>query len=309
MSESININGHTIELSRQDKIFYPEVGITKGDVVNYYRRLSEIMLPHMEGRPLTMQRFPDGIEAGGFYEKAAPDYFPKWIRRVKIMVEEKGQKQEQITCEDTATLVYLANQACLTPHIWLSRADKLDHPDKLIFDLDPSNHDFEPIRQTALDFQDLLEEIGLVPYVMTTGSRGVHVVAPLERSATFDTVRKFVRDVADVLANRHPDRLTVEQRKEKREGRLFLDYLRNAYGQNSVAPYSLRARPEAPIATPLDWSELHNTDLHSQSYTIDNIFRRMGQKKDPWRDFRQDKRSLGQARQKLDGLKEKETST
>lgn len=223
MSESLNINGHTIELSRQDKIFYPEVGITKGDVVNYYRRLSEIMLPHLEGRPLTMQRFPDGIEGGGFYEKAAPDYFPKWIRRVNIMVEVRGQEQEQITCEDTATLVYLANQACLTPHIWLSRADKLHYPDKLIFDLDPPNNDFEPIRQTALDFQDLLKEVGLVPYLMTTGSSGVHVVAPLERSATFEAARKFARDMAEVLANRHPDRLTVEQRKEKREGRLFLD--------------------------------------------------------------------------------------
>lgn len=307
MSESFNINGHTIELSRQDKIFYPEAGITKGDVVNYYRRLSEIMLPHMESRPLTMQRFPDGIEEGGFYEKATPDYFPKWIQRVNIKVEDKGQEQEQITCEDTATLIYLANQACLTPHIWLSRADKLHHPDKLIFDLDPPNNDFEPIRQTALDFQDLLKEVGLVPYVMTTGSRGVHVVAPLERSATFEAVRKFARDMAEILANRHPDRLTVEQRKEKREGRLFLDYLRNSYGQNSVAPYSLRARPGAPIATPLDWSELQDTDLHSQSYTIDNIFRRVGQKKDPWRDFSQDARSLDKARQKLNGLKETNT--
>ena len=305
MSEEVEIGGHRIELSRRDKVLYPDAGLTKGDVVNYYRRISGIMLPHMQGRPLTMQRFPDGIEEDGFYEKEAPDYFPEWIRRVSILVEAEGQAQEQITCEDEATLVYLANQACLTPHVWLSRADRLDYPDKLIFDLDPPDDDFEPVRRTALDLQDLLEEVGLAPYVMTTGSRGMHVVAPLDRSAGFDDVRSFARDLAKVLVRRHPQRLTIEQRKKERKGRLFLDTLRNAYGQNSVAPYSLRARPGAPVATPLDWPELHDSDLHSQSYTIDNVFRRMGQKEDPWRGFSQQARALNDARQKLDELRER----
>ncbi len=304
MTDKVEIDGHTVELSSLNKALYPDAGITKGDVVDYYRRISQTMVPHLQGRPLTMQRFPDGIKESGFYEKEAPDYFPEWIRRVNVFVEEEGQEQPQITCENAATLVYLANQACLTPHIWLSQADKLDHPDKLIFDLDPPDDNFEPVRQTALDLKDLLEEVGLAPFVMTTGSRGMHVVAPLDRSAGFDAVRSFARGLAEVLVRRHPERLTVEQRKKERQGRLFLDYLRNAYGQNSVAPYSLRARPGAPVATPLDWPELHDTELHAQSYTMDNVFRRMGQKEDPWRDFLQPVRALDEAQQKLDELKE-----
>lgn len=300
MAEQVEIGGHTLELERLDKVLYPEAEITKGDVVDYYRRIAQTMLPHLHDRPLTMHRFPDGIDTGGFYQKEAPDYFPEWIRRVSILVEEEGEEQEQLTCENEATLAYLADQACLTPHVWLSRADKIRHPDKLIFDLDPPDSEFEPVRQAALDFRELLEELGLPAYVMTTGSRGMHVAVSLDRSADFDTVRAFARDLAEVLAHRRPERFTVKQRKKKREGRLFLDYLRNSYGQTSVAPYSLRPLPGAPVATPLDWSELHDSSLHSQSYTIDNIFRRLGQKEAPWRDFAHEARALDEARQKLD---------
>lgn len=299
MNEALEVDGHTIEISNRDKLLFPESDITKGDVIDYYRRIASIMLPHMKGRPLTMQRFPDGIEGGGFYEKRAPDYFPPWIRRVSIMVEGENEEQEQIICEDEATLTYLANQACLTHHIWLSQADRLHQPDKLIFDLDPPTEAFEPVRQAAYDLRDLLEEVGLRPYLMTTGSRGLHVVVALDRSAGFDAVRSFARDLAQVLADRFPERLTIEQRKAKREGRLFLDYLRNAYGQNSVAPYSLRAKPGAPVATPLDWSELHDQELGSQSYTIQNVFRRMGQKEDPWQEFGRRSQALEDAQQKL----------
>lgn len=303
MNEMLEIEGHPIELSHRDKVFFPDSGITKGDVTSYYRRISKVMLPHLKGRPLTMQRFPDGIEAGGFYEKKAPDYFPSWIERVSIQVEETGQEQEQITCENEATLVYLANQACLTPHIWLSRAERLHHPDKLIFDLDPPTADFKPVRRAATDLRDLLGEVELKSYLMTTGSRGLHVVVPLDRSAKFDEVRDFAHDLAAVLAERFPDRLTIEQRKTKRQGRLFLDYLRNAYGQNSVAPYSLRAIPGAPIATPLDWSELKRSGLNARSYTIDNIFRRIGQKDDPWANFFEKAYSLKAAERKLNDFK------
>jgi bifunctional non-homologous end joining protein LigD len=306
MSEQLKIDGHTVELSKSDKVLFPEAGITKGDVVDYYRRISGSMLPHMSGRPLTMQRFPNGIDASGFFEKKAPDYFPKWIGRVNIMVEGKDEEQEQITCENEATLIYLANQACLTHHIWLSRAEKLHQPDKMIFDLDPPTKDFEPVRQAAFDLRDLLAQVSLEPYLMTTGSRGLHVVVALDQGAGFDAVRNFARDLAEVLTNRFPDRLTIEQRKAKREGRLFLDYLRNAYGQNSVAPYSLRAKPGAPVATPIDWSELSNQELDAQSYTIQNIFRRMGQKEDPWRRFGQHAQALEEARNRLDELKDQE---
>lgn len=301
--EQIEVGSRTIEVANLNDVIFPGEGITQGDLIDVYRRLADTILPHLEERPLTMQRFPDGIDDGGFYQREAPDYFPDWIKRVSIKVKEEGQEQPEVVCEDEATLVYLVDQGLVTPHVWLSRVDKLDHPDKLIFDLDPSDSDFEPVRLAARLLHDLLEDIGLVPFVMTTGSRGAHVVAPLDRSADFDTVRAFAKDVADLLARRHPDDLTVEMRKEDRGDRLFLDYLRNAYGQNSVAPYAVRAKPGAPIAAPLDWDELSDRQLQSQTYKVENIFRRLGQKEDPWLGYLRHARSLTGPRSRLDEMR------
>lgn len=302
MSEQKDVGGHTIEVNRSEKVLFPEEGITKGDLIDYYERVADTMLPHMRDRPLTMQRFPDGIEDQGFYQKEAPDYFPDWIRRTVIHVEEDEEDQEQIVCDDKATLVYLANQACITPHIWLSRADKLHHPDKLIFDFDPADDEFGPIRWAAKALRDLLDEVGLPAFVMTTGSRGLHVVTPLDRGDDFDTVRAFARNVADLLAKRHADRLTTAQRKQKRERRLFVDYLRNSYAQNSVAPYAVRALTGAPVACPLDWDELGDPGMHARRYTMENIFRRLGQKEDPWQGMMRRARSLDEPREKLSEL-------
>lgn len=300
--KEMQVDSHTVSVSNLEKVLFPDDEITKGDLIDYYQRVADTMLPYMEKRPLNMQRFPDGIDEGGFYHKEVPDYFPDWIDRVSVAVREEGSTQPQVVCNKTATLVYLANQACITPHVWLSRVDKLDHPDKLIFDLDPPGGDFEPVRAAALSLRDILEEVGLVPYVMTTGSKGLHVVAPLDRSADFDTVRDFTRNLAQVLARRRPDDLTTETRKNKRHGRLFLDYLRNSYAQTAVVPYAVRARPGAPVATPLDWDELSDSSLHSQTYTMHNIFRRLGQKDDPWRGIMRQARSLKEPRHGLDEI-------
>lgn len=300
--KTIEVNSQEIGLSSLDKLMFPDGGLTKGDVVDYYLRMADTMLIHMAGRPLTMHRFPDGIHNDGFYQKEAPDYFPSWINRVRIEVEGEGQHQEQITCENPATLVYLANQNCVTPHIWLSRVDSLRHPDKMIFDLDPPRDDFGIVRRAAFDLHRILQEVGLPSFLMTTGSRGLHVVTPLDGGAGFDAVRTFARRLAETLAARHPDRLTTEQRKDKRRGRLFLDYLRNSYAQNSVAPYSLRAKTGAPVATPIDWEELEDSQLTSRRYTVHNIFRRLGQKEDPWRNFGRLSVSLDEARDRLRAL-------
>ena len=298
--EQIKVGSRTIEVANLDKVMFPDEGITQGDLMDYYRRVSETMLPYLKGRPLTMQRFPDGIGEEGFYQKEAPDYFPDWIRRVSIEVKEEGQEQPQVICDDVATLVYLVDQGCITLHVWLSRADKLTHPDKLIFDLDPPDDDFELVRSAAQSLREMLESVGLLPFVMTTGSRGLHVVVPLDRSTDFDTVRSFAKDLAGILAEREADCLTTEVRKNKRGNRLLLDYLRNSYGQNTVAPYAVRAKPGAPVATPLDWDELSDSNLHSQTYTMQNIFQRLGQKEDPWKGMMRHARSLSEPRRQLD---------
>jgi bifunctional non-homologous end joining protein LigD len=290
--KKLEIGSHTVELSHLDKVLFPDDGITKGDLIDYYQRIANIMLPHLAEHPLSMQRFPNGIKAESFYQKETPDYFPDWIRRVSIEVKEDQRRQSQVVCDNVETLIYLANQACITLHPWLSRADQLNHPDKLIFDLDPPGDDFEVVRFAAQRLREMLQEEGLVPFVMTTGSRGLHVVAPLDRSADFDTVRAFVRQLAEDLARREPERLTTETRKDQRQGRVFVDYLRNAYGQTGVAPYTVRAKPGAPVATPLDWAELADSRLHSQSYTLRNIFHRLSQKADPWQNMMDHARSL-----------------
>lgn len=290
--KKITVDNQTIHLSNLEKVLFPGEGITKGDLIDYYQRMAEVMLPHMAGRPISMQRFPDGIAEEGFYQKEAPAYFPEWIDRVQVWVREEESQQPQVLCNNAATLVYLANQACITPHVWLSRQDRLEYPDRLIFDLDPPNDAFEPVRNAALALREALRAQGLVSFVMTTGSRGLHVVVPIARESTFDNVRGVAHRLVEQLARRAPDRLTVEMAKADRQGRLFLDYLRNAYGQTTVAPYAIRAKPGAPIATPLDWEELGDTSLHSQSYTLKNIFRRLGQKADPWRDIREQAQSL-----------------
>jgi bifunctional non-homologous end joining protein LigD len=299
---TLEIGDHKINIEHLDKLLFPSDGITKADLIDYYNRVAATMLPHMHERPLTMQRFPDGIEESGFYQKEAPDYFPDWIHRVPIRVEEEGKEQDQITCENAATLVYLANQACITPHIWLSRAGKINFPDKLIFDLDPPDHDFGPVRQAAKNLHALLTNLDLQSFVMTTGSRGLHVVVPLDRTMNFDSVRDFAHNVAELLAQRHPDQLTIATRKKRRQSKIFIDYLRNAYGQNSVAPYAVRALPGAPVATPIDWDELVDPQLDSQSYHINNIFRRLGQKEDPWKLIMEQTNSIAEAQEKLEGI-------
>lgn len=280
--EKRNFGPYTIEVKREDKILFPEGDISKGELLDYYESVSPAMLPHLKDRPLTLQRFPDGIQEKGFYQKAVPDYFPPWLSRAEIPLE-KGESQEQVIVDKEATLVYLANLATITPHVWLSRAEDLETPDRLVFDLDPATEDFGPVREAALALKDLLEEIGLHPFFMVTGGSGGHVWAPLIRDGSFDQTRKLARKMGEHLAERRPQVFTTEVRKKERADRLYLDVSRNAYGQTVVAPYAVRPNPRAPVATPLDWKELEEADLDARSHDLRSIPRRLGQKEDPWK--------------------------
>jgi bifunctional non-homologous end joining protein LigD len=297
----VKVDGHELELSSLGKVLFPESGITKGDLIDYYRRIARVMLPHIKDHPVTMQRFTEGIAEKGFYHKQMPEYFPDWIQSAKIEVLESGEIQDQVLANDEATLVYLANQYTITLHIWLSRADRLYYPDRMIFDLDPPG-EFEVARSTAYLVKGLLEQVGLASFVMTTGSRGLHVVTPLDRSAHFDETRDFAKDLAQLLADRHPDTLTTEMRKAEREGRLFLDYVRNGYGATGVAPYSVRPRAGAPVATPLTWDELKDPDLRANTFNLRNIWDRLDKVGDPWRGMMRNARGLKEPRRKLNKL-------
>lgn len=297
----VKANGHTIEISNPDKEIFPGEGITKSGLVNFYRKISTHILPHLEDRPLTMHRYPDGINGQDFYQKDEPEYFPGWIDTAKLTLREKG-KLDFVVCNDEATLLYLANQASITPHTWLSKKQNPEYPDRLIFDLDPPEGNFGIVRDGAHDLKKRLDELEMKSFVMTTGSKGMHVLIPLDGKSKFDESRDFAKAVAEKLAKKNPEKYTIETRKNKRRGRLFIDYLRNAYGQTAVAPYSLRARKGAPVATPLEWSEATSRKTGPQSFHHGNVFKRLSQKKDPWHDIDRHSFSIGHAMKNLNRL-------
>ena len=280
----LNIGSHEIVLSKPDKELYPGQ-YTKEGVVAYYRDIAPVMLPYLRERPLSMQRYPDGIAGPTFFQKEIPDYFPEWIPRATLPRREGGGITH-VLANDAATLAYLAAQACLVLHVGLCRVDKPDIPDRLIFDLDPPDADMFPqVKHAAFLLRGLLEEeLQLTAAPMLTGSRGVHVIIPLIRRRSFDDVRAFAREVANVFASRAPDLVTVEHLKSKRAGRIYVDVARNAFGQTAVPPYSLRALPHAPIATPVTWDELRRS-RGARSYTLANIRRRLSRTGDPWTDL------------------------
>ncbi len=260
---------HVVETSNEDKVLFPNDGVSKGDLIDYYDAVADHMLPWLRERPLVMQRFPDGIEEQGFYHKQVTEHFPDWIQTVEVE-KTGGEKQELVVCKTRATLAYLTNLGCLTLHPWLCRTDRLEQPDQLVVDLDPpSLGNFGAVRDAAWVCRDLFDELGLPTFVKTTGSKGLHVLVPLDRKADFDSVRAFARNAMALLAARQPDALTTEVRKDKRKGRVFLDVARNGYAQTAVAPYSVRPLPGAPVATPIAWEELKAVDAQaSGSSTI-----------------------------------------
>lgn len=297
MSREVTIAG--VSISRPEKEMYPAtdeaVAVTKADVAGYYADLAEAMLPHLRGRPISMQRFPDGIEGSSFYEKKVPGHFPDFVTRVEVDTADGAQ--QQVTIEDQRTLVYLADQACLTPHVWLATAEHLHQPDQLIIDLDPSVPGLAAVRRATTAVGELLDEIGLTSFVKTTGSRGYHVLVPLRPARDFDGVREFARSFAQVLIARAPDLLTLEARKNKRGERVLVDIQRNAYGQTAVPPYVLRARPGAPVATPIGWDEVSR--VAPGGHTIRSIKRRLAQIDDPWAGIGRRRQTLTKAAERL----------
>jgi bifunctional non-homologous end joining protein LigD len=299
MTEDIAVGGITVRLSNAGKVLFPDDGITKKDLARYYADAADRMLPWLRDRPITMMRYPDGLAGQRIVQKNVPAYFPDWIRRVEVPKE--GGVVKHAICDKPATLVYLANQACIEVHGFTSRADQLDQPDQLVIDLDPpdSQH-FEQVRQAALWARELLDgELGLTSYVRTTGGRGLHVHVALDRRADFAAVLEFTHHVAGVLASRHPDVITAEQRKDKRGDRVYVDVMRNAYAQTVVACYAVRARPGAPVSTPLRWPEVEDATLEPGRFTISTMRARLDSADDPWADFLSAGHGLGQASRRL----------
>lgn len=281
-----------VAITSPDKILFPKNKISKLQLIDYYEAVAPTMLPYMKERMLTMQRFPEGIAHEGFYHKDLPDYFPAWIKRVAVKKQEGGVVHYMV-CNNVASLIYLANAACITPHMFLSKTSAMHNPDQMIFDLDPSNpKDFASVKKVAWILKAMLEAYGLVPFVKTTGSHGLHVVVPLKPQHNFDEVRAFARHCAEKIVAKYPKITTLEMRKDKRAGKVFIDTLRNSFGATAVAPYAVRAHPGAPIAMPIFWDDLKKASLRSQSYNIKNVFKRLHKEGDAWKGMKRSARSL-----------------
>jgi bifunctional non-homologous end joining protein LigD len=287
-----------VDVSNPDKVLFPADGITKAEFVQYYADVADAMLPYARGHPVAMLRFPNGITGHRFFQKQAPDYFPDFIRRVEIP-KAKGTTAYPV-CDDADAIVYLANQACIEFHLLTTLADELGRTDRIVFDLDPSIEDFDGVRRGAGMVRDLLDEVGLASFPMTSGSRGVHIWVPL-KTTPIEEAYPFVGDVARVLVARDPDLLTTEFSKADRGDRIYLDVARNAPAQHAVSPYSVRAKNGAPVATPLEWPELDDPKLGPQSYTLRTVRDRIA-KGDPWKGMRRKAKSLGPARKALERL-------
>lgn len=290
-----------VEVTHPDRVMFPANGITKLDLADYYGEVADTMLQHLKDRPLTVQRFPRGIDEKGFVQQDFAGTLPDWMSGVEV--DKEGGTLVHPLADRPEALRWLANQNCITLHVWQSRQGNLKHPDRLVFDLDPSDADFAVVRATARTVADVLDDLGLARYVQTTGSRGLHVVVPLRADADFDTVRQFARDVAEVVAADDDAHRTVEARKDKREGRIYLDVMRNAYAQTAVAPYSVRAREGAPVATPLQWDELDERGLRADRFSIRDVPERLAGQGDPWADMVRHARSLTRPIERLAKLR------
>lgn len=292
--------GSGVRVTHPEKVLFPRDGFTKSDMIAYYDAVSGAMLPFLSGHPLAMLRFNQGIDGERFFHKNAPDYFPEFIERAPLKTAKRTTMMPVINNREG--LLYIANHNCIEFHVLPVPADDLWHPDRMIFDLDPSTDDFSLVKDSARWLRLLLEELGFAPFLMTSGSRGLHIWVPLDRSATVEDVVSFAGDAARLLVDRHPDVLTTEFSKQERGDRIYVDVGRNAPGQHAVSPFSLRAKDGAPAATPIEWDALEDADLKPTSFGLRNLPDRLTRQVDAWKGMRRHAKALKGPRKKLERL-------
>lgn len=278
----LKIENQTVHLTHQNKIYFPESGYTKGDVVNYYREISGFILPYLKGRPQSMNRFPNGINGKSFYQKDVDvDKIPNWLKTAQIFSESNDKVIDYLLCNDEATLLYMANLGCIEFNPWNSTVENLEKPDWLVIDLDPESIDFKYVVQTALVVKELMDELKTPCYCKTSGATGLHIYVPLAAKYDYDTVKIFAHWIAHSVNVRLPKITSIERAVKKRQQRIYVDYLQNRKGQTIAAPYSLRPQPEATVSMPLLWDEV-NEKLSPAQFTLKNALQRLEKTGDLW---------------------------
>ncbi|MDH3479821.1 MAG: DNA ligase D [Gemmatimonadota bacterium] len=272
-----------LQFTNLDKVFWPEDGYTKGDLIEYYRAIAPWMLPYLRDRPLVMTRFPDGIDGKSFFQKDAPDFAPDWLRTVRVRGDESERELRYFVCDDEASLLYIANLATIPVHVWASRVSDLGRPDWCILDLDPKEAPFEHVVEVAQALHRLTDEIALPAFVKTSGSSGLHVLVPLGRQCTHEESRALAELLARLVAVQLPEIATVARLPAQREGKVYVDFLQNGHGKLLVAPFCVRPIPGASVSMPLTWDEV-DAALRLDQHTIRTALARMkGLSEDPLR--------------------------
>jgi bifunctional non-homologous end joining protein LigD len=287
-------------ITHPEKVLFPDDGITKGELAAYYERVADVMVPHLQGRPVTMERYPAGIDKKGFIQKDVVKGYPGWLERVEV--PKKGGTSHYALVRDQRSLLWLANQNCVTPHVWPSRLPELEKPDLCIVDLDPATDDQKVLLRAALSVRDLLAELGLESWVKTSGSKGFHIAVPLDQSSSFETLWRFSHGLGAVLVKRDPVHLTQEFIKADRGGRIFVDTGRNGFGATFAAPYAVRPRLGAPVSGPCTWAELEEGSVTPTSFTLRNMCRRLEQRGDLWLESLKRPQALDHAVSRLETL-------
>lgn len=284
-------------ITHPEKVLFPDDGITKGELASYYEAVAPVMVPHLRSRPITMERFPAGIGKKGFIQKDVSKGFPAWLERVEVPKKDGTVHHPIVT--NARSLLWIANQNCITPHVWTSRAPDLHHPDICVFDLDPSVDDAAVLRGAALRLRDVLEELGLPAWVKTSGSKGFHIAVPLDGKLETDEVAAFAHAVGTLLVARDPKHLTQEFHKKNRGKRILVDTGRNGYSATFAAAYAVRAKPGAPVSAPCTWAEVERGEVQPQTFTLRTMTQRIEDAGDLWADMRKRKRSLARAVERL----------
>jgi bifunctional non-homologous end joining protein LigD len=283
----------TVVITHPDKVMFPDEGITKQELVDYYDAVAPVMLPHIERRPITMERFNRGVGEKGFFQKNVARGFPAWLERVEV--PKKGGTVNHPLVTDGRSLRWLANQNCVTMHVWPSRVPRLERPDICVFDLDPADDDLATLHGAALALRDLLDEVGVKSWIKTTGSKGYHIVVPLAASVSWRDATWFAQAVGTRLVARDPEHLTQEFSKVDRAGRIYVDTGRNGYSATFAAAYTVRARPGAPVSAPCTWAEVGKGRTTPTQFTLRNMRERIDAVGDLWADLLKEGQSLAAA--------------
>ncbi|CAN5529185.1 non-homologous end-joining DNA ligase [soil metagenome] len=279
MDKVVKVNGHELKLTNLTKVYWPEEKYTKGDLIEFYDKISKYILPYLKGRPESLLRHPGGINGPSFFQKDMNDSAPKWSKTEKIFSGSNKDYINYLICNDKATLLYMANLGCIEINPWFSHLGSLENPDYIAIDLDPLDIDFEAVIETAKAVKEVLNEAGASGYIKTSGATGMHIYIPLKAKYDYDIAKEFAHVIAQLVNKMLPDLTSIERSTSKRKKRVYIDFLQNRRGQTLAAPYSVRPKPHATVSTPLEWKEVKK-GLTPQQFTIRNIHKRVEKKGD-----------------------------